>query len=606
MALTVKQLNADASFLLSFQPVIPSPREPYLPDPKPFTILLDPWLTGPSTLLHPKISFVRLHSPPCIAELGDLPEPDLVVISQHRSDHCNEPTLRQLSGRGSHSKTVILAGASAARTIRGWNHFESNQIQTLERWEKTRSQQKVARIPVPPVVQGGSPGEVTVAFIAQRRDITGLHGAIGITYRPPGLTPSQDPKLSTVVTRAQPQSPTEAAMTPPATPNSHPPPPSTLSSSNTGSSLGGIPTLGPRGIGCLNRPNSNLRISQVDASNDQEKMGNLVAPIPASSSDSPPTMPRSTLTSPLPISSPASLSAHLHVPPTPSSLRVGRSRSTIMSPIPGPLPNYPTATASASVKLPATPPKSPTQLTTPFSARTLSTLRNLASLHEAQAPELNRPVSVIFSPHGTCARSLQDFTRHHLTPQAAVPVTLLMHCFERQKNPWFLGGEISLGAQSGALAAAKLGVRCWVSTHDGEKEIKGLATRILRTKRWDIDEIEGTVAGLERALERERREDTSRSGARGRKCHRNAFPVITARQRWWEKGAKSPGADYFTGARKARKEYKDGEDDGGIKPRLRMRVMALDVGEEVILTSEGVWDAGSISRSGLNFDFSRE
>lgn len=207
MALTVKHLNSDASFLLSFEPVIPESLADLI-IPRPFTILLDPWITGPSTIFHPCLSITSHKHPACISSLTELPQPpDLVIISQHKPDHCNEATLRQLPAGG---KTVILAEPASARVIRSWRYFDSKKVRTIERWEDPRltGRESVIRIRVPPWQSSGQEGEVTVAFIPQKRDFVGLHGAIGITYRAPTV---HDPTK---------QAPLAKVLTPPSTPES--------------------------------------------------------------------------------------------------------------------------------------------------------------------------------------------------------------------------------------------------------------------------------------------------------------------------------------------------------------------------------------------------
>ncbi|PKS10598.1 hypothetical protein jhhlp_002352 [Lomentospora prolificans] len=199
MSLSVRQLNADASFLLTFEPqgnaACPYHRQ------EPFTVLTDPWITGPSKIFHPILALTHHRTAACISSLCHLPEPDLVIISQQKSDHCNEATLRQLPPSG--TKTRILAVPAAARLIRSWNYFDKSKIITIPRWEES-SREIVVRIQVSPFIPGSQPGEVTVAFLQQKRDISGLHSAIGITYRPP------------LVRRPFPR----GVFTPPATPNS--------------------------------------------------------------------------------------------------------------------------------------------------------------------------------------------------------------------------------------------------------------------------------------------------------------------------------------------------------------------------------------------------
>jgi hypothetical protein len=178
MALTIRQLNGDASLLLTFQPIASDA------DEQPFRILLDPWLVGPSNILHSKISSTTRRHEACVSSLRELPEPDLVIISNSRSDHCNEATLRQLPPHG--TRTLILAEATAAKLIRSWKYFDQDKVLALERWREPRQtgRNTMVRVPVPSRVMGGDEGQVTVSFITQRKDTKGLHSAIGITYRP--------------------------------------------------------------------------------------------------------------------------------------------------------------------------------------------------------------------------------------------------------------------------------------------------------------------------------------------------------------------------------------------------------------------------------------
>jgi hypothetical protein len=58
-------------------------------------ILLDPWLDGKATLVHPAFHVAQLG--PSVVPLRELPPVDAVVISHPFPDHCNRTTLRQLS-----------------------------------------------------------------------------------------------------------------------------------------------------------------------------------------------------------------------------------------------------------------------------------------------------------------------------------------------------------------------------------------------------------------------------------------------------------------------------------------------------------------------------
>ncbi|KAI8624645.1 hypothetical protein F5Y19DRAFT_306481 [Xylariaceae sp. FL1651] len=389
MALTVKHLNSDASFLLSFEPVIPEPIADSVV-PRPFTILLDPWLTGPSTIFHPKLSITTHKQPACMSSLIELLQPpDLVIISQHKSDHCNEATLRQLPASG--TRTLIIAEPSSARVIKSWKYFDKDKIRTLERWEDPRltGKQSVVRVPVPSLHPGGREGEVTIAYIPQKRDLAGLHNAIGITYRPP---PTHDMVK---------QGPQVRFFTPPSTPK-----------------------------------------SLVHKSIDAESKPSITTP----TGDTfllPPTPPIS-----------------------PISIRSVRSTSTLIA-----SPTY--------------------SLYSP-------TLRPVTSCQQEQALPMNayshsRPISLIFSPHGIPYSHLAPYATSHLVAEAALPLTALLHCMDSVNNPWWLGGNICAGVPYGAEIAAKLGARLWISAHDGDKDVRGLATGMLKTRRWKREEIEGAL-----------------------------------------------------------------------------------------------------------------
>lgn len=325
MSLTVKHLNSDASFLLTFKPILHAPlcakQSKYA-----FTILLDPWLYGTSTIWHPKFSISTQKEPSCISSLADIPEPDLVIISQDKTDHCHEATLKTLTPFG--GKTKILAGSASAKTIRSWKYFDPRKVITLPKW-KDRQPSTLYRVHLPALDAGGTDGEVTIAFIPQKLDITGLHNAIGITYRPPTS-----------------------------------------------------------------------------------------------------------------------------------------SASSIFSPI--------------SQMFPLTPPDSPNSSYPSSIHRTLHNLRNL---------------SVIFAPHG-CAynKSIKPYAQSHLISEACLPLTALLHGFDRSTNAWYLGGNICAGFPGGQEIAQSLLARYWISAHDGAKETRGFASKNLVTEHYEKEEIAEVVS----------------------------------------------------------------------------------------------------------------
>lgn len=382
MALTVKHLNGDASFMLTF--------EALLHDQPPFRILIDPWITGKSKVFHSKISVTTHKERACITSLRELPEPDLVIISQNKSDHCNEDSLRQLPAKN--TKTIILAEPASARTIRSWKYFEKGKVQAIPRWGDPRltGRQAVVRVRVPSASPGQvESGEVTVAFIPQRKDITGLHAAIGITYRPP------------------------QAMTPPPRRCYH-----SLAPSPTPRSHQSCTHLQPPSAVCP--PNQACLATTNNA-----------------------------------------------CPPTPSSI----------------------STTLRSVR----------------STSSLATTMRDSCYSTASFSSPDRPLSVIFSPHGINYASLHSYTTSHLIVEAALPLTALLHCFDSVSNPWWLGGNILLGAPAGMEIASRLGARAWISTHDGEKVVKGIATGFLRTRKWREEDVLGAMSHAELSWRRDNR-----------------------------------------------------------------------------------------------------
>ncbi|RFU36156.1 hypothetical protein B7463_g225, partial [Scytalidium lignicola] len=333
MSLTVKHLNADTSFLLSFAPIITYPLSPG-ESVRPFTVVLDPWLSGPSKIWHSRFSISTHKTLPCISSLADLPEPDLVIVSQHKTDHCHKPTLKQLKPKG--GKTLIAGPPAAMDVIRGWKYFDRTKLISLKPWQPSYSlvEQSIGhtspgstlyRIPIPAITPNGPPGELTLAFLPQKNDITGLHSAIGITYQPPSTS------------------------------------------------------------------------SYFPLTNDHDQL--------------------------------------------------------------------------------LTPPHSPSSFNSTFTS----------NAHD-------RPLSIIYSPHGCTYTTIAPYASSHLVSRSVLPLTLLLHCFDRVSNPWYLGGNICTGLPGGQEIAKKLAAKCWVGAHDGDKEIKGVASRKLKVTKWGVDEVQEIVS----------------------------------------------------------------------------------------------------------------
>ncbi|KAK3055907.1 hypothetical protein LTR09_003141 [Extremus antarcticus] len=183
MALTVNQLNGDTTFLLTFSP-------PFAPDhpakrtrfPGDFTILLDPWLSGRSSILHPTFQVSHHTIEPTITNLNDINQHiDLIIISQDKPDHCHRETLCSLAKE---KHVDILATPAAAKKIRSWKHFDEKRVHIIPPYKAEQSE-TIVKIPLAAYTSTTASGEITIANIATKRDITGLHNAIGITYQPP-------------------------------------------------------------------------------------------------------------------------------------------------------------------------------------------------------------------------------------------------------------------------------------------------------------------------------------------------------------------------------------------------------------------------------------
>ena len=183
MSLSVKHLNADTTFLLTFAPLI-APDHSRVNFPGSFTILVDPWLAGPSSVWTPSFQISHHIKEPCVSSLEDLPEADLILISQDKPDHCHKETLCTLPPD---SRVSILATPAAAKLIKSWRYFTRANIQTIDPFS-TRKEGTVYRIELDSYTPNGTPGEVTISYIPEKRDMTGLHNAIGFTYRAPGST----------------------------------------------------------------------------------------------------------------------------------------------------------------------------------------------------------------------------------------------------------------------------------------------------------------------------------------------------------------------------------------------------------------------------------
>ncbi|MCJ1239405.1 hypothetical protein MMC14_007401 [Varicellaria rhodocarpa] len=372
MSLSVKHLNGDSTFLLTFAPL----DQPVLSTghshvPGTFTILVDPWISGPSQVWHPKFSISSHTVPSCIQHLSELPPPNMVLISQDKPDHCHEETLRQLDPALRH--TVILATPAAVKKICSWRYFDPSRVHAMPTFSDKRPN-SIIRFHIPSLTTGANPGEVTIAYIPAKFDMTGLHNAVGITYRPPATCPTFTPN----------------------------PFASSFFSSSSSNSAFSLPLQGSPYV-----------------------------------SEPPPTPPDS--------------------PESPMS-EFSSNHSSFQSSI------FPHSDMSS--------------VSTDFS--------NPMSVAFNPNP---KTLSVIYSPHGVTYSHVLPYATSHLVSRAALPLTLLLHAFDRVQNPWYLGGNISMGMPGGLEIARNLLAKCWISAHDEDKEKSGFSVAKLCISKYSVADV---------------------------------------------------------------------------------------------------------------------
>ncbi|KAL8860449.1 MAG: hypothetical protein Q9178_003108 [Gyalolechia marmorata] len=399
MSLKIKQLNGDTTFLLTFSPADQRPSlNRYGHPPGTFSVLVDPWLSGPSSMWHPKFLLSKHTVPSCISSLSEIPEPNVVLVSQDKPDHCHEPTLRQLNPAS--TLTNVLAIPAAARKIRGMKHFHPSRVHALPTYSR-KDEDSIVRFYIPPLTLGGTSGEATIAYIPAKMDVSGLHNAIGITYRPPTAAPflaQPSPPSSTYSNFSSPN-PQQYQLdnmppTPPDTPNQRP---RSLSASTNPSTLSMTSAISPA-------------ISQT------------------SSASTAPT---------------SSHSLHAHSPSFHS-------------------PSFHTHT------------------------HTHSTSSTNSNFH----PRPAKTLSVIYSPHGLAySPYLSQYATTHLVSHAALPLTTLIHGFDRVENPWYMGGNVNAGLPGGVEIAKNLMARCWIGAHDEDKENSGVSVLKIRMRKYSLREV---------------------------------------------------------------------------------------------------------------------
>ncbi|KAF3927484.1 hypothetical protein ABW21_db0209563 [Orbilia brochopaga] len=466
MPITLRHLTADSTWLIT----LTSPQSP--PTHKPYVILLDPWIEGPSPVWHPKFALNHHTVASSISNLSELsPQPDLLLISQTKTDHCNELTCRQLPKSG----VQVYAVPGADSIVRSWKHFDEANVHCLRPFT-SRKTGRVSRIPIyrdarPPTPpnEGASTARsasnaipsddlvdsaytfekdphvaavVELAFLPALKpwEIPSIHIALGISY-----TPTQDPSAGT--------SSRTAAVLPPS------PPPLSLS-----------PHLLHPNPGA--HPNSQAGIT-THASMSTSTLSSVPSHTSASSSSSAP-------------------------PHTPS----------VSHPTTAP-PSKPVAAPSISPTSPRF--SSPNKF--PRRPSHLERRRNPQSAN-LKLPGRKSPKStesILYTPHGVPASALTTYLA-----SLPLPLTALLHCFVRVDNPRWLGGTVSAGAPnafriveetkrlrgeqarraeepvsplSDCTVEFPLGVKYLIATHDEEVQMQGFCSHFVRKSRWDVSDI---------------------------------------------------------------------------------------------------------------------
>lgn len=377
MSLKVHQLNGDTTFLLTFSP-------PFAPEklskrfPGDYTILIDPWLRGYSSILHPTFQISRHTSTPAVDSIRDIPrDPDLIIISQDKPDHCHRATLCSLARD---TAIKILATPSAARKIRSWKHFDASQIHVLKSYSAANSE-SVVRIPLPAYSSSSAAGEITIVNVPTKRDMTGLHNAIGITYQPP----------STLFT---------------------------LHAQSTRYPIGAKAVLSQSGISVVR---SFPERPRTQAESTTPTKSNFLQPMKRAMSN--------------------------------PNLRRSFSNSS-----------RPRSRADSAV------------------ART-------------QSPDINseRILSILYTPHGVSTRTLEPYIKSHLEPRNALPLSALFHSINTEENPWFMGGRVAAGACGGMQIIKSWGAKYWIGAHDEVKDNRGVATKWIKSRLYEVDEVEAML-----------------------------------------------------------------------------------------------------------------
>ncbi|RMZ91520.1 hypothetical protein DV736_g1236, partial [Chaetothyriales sp. CBS 134916] len=483
MSVTVKHLNGDTSFLLTFSPAAHPLPEDLKPGNGVFTVLTDPCLDTSSVFMGPWLPSSLRVTPSAIGNLSEIEEPDVVIVSQNKPDHCHKDTLLQLRPEG---KSVIVAEPDAAKAIRSWKHFDPNRVQALAKYNTKTRFGNSFRVRIPPRSANGDAGELSISFIPAQKNMMGLHNAFCIVY----VAPTHTKTVAAVPTIDLPKSTKYFHMPiPPA-----PPVPISLPVTNQPQFMRPVSVEIPR-----------RTLSQPPGASQRQKPGmpqnwnNTVASARTSLSERRYSrayeeiayVVRPFTTTPVPDKSPRiDLPFDFEVPSPARRLRA--APPTPPDSPPPPTPARPMTAPSSARRM-----DSPKRRT--FQSRRsavagqqvpLANISSMAGVAPMVTPARPKAISVIYAPHGVPYSDLLPYIKTHLLQHGALPLTLLLHSFDQAQLPWYLGGNVTAGAPGGITIARSLMARCWLSAHD---EVRGHQTGVsakhLRVNRIGAEEI---------------------------------------------------------------------------------------------------------------------
>jgi hypothetical protein len=119
----------------------------------------------------------------------------------------------------------------------------------------------------------------------------------------------------------------------------------------------------------------------------------------------------------------------------------------------------------------------------------MTILRSPRTIVPSPYNDREKTLSVMYSPHGVPYDIIRPWASSHLVREAALPLTALIHSFDRVENPWWLGGNVSAGSPGGLQIARSLYAKSWISAHDADKNNRGVSVKKIRIGKYGPEEI---------------------------------------------------------------------------------------------------------------------